>query len=532
MNLGVLGIVSVFASHPSFPCVPSAVELESKAACDRLALEIERTSRTAQSKMVLLSKERTNSNTRNMNTRMLAIQLIQDHNRVDVYQLLHLSVRTIHENTTKLTSLKSIPSDKDLVSALSNIIFGAPRLALFEVEALANVFRRMYGDKFTVWTRKNTGGIVNERVVKKLTRPIEESLVNQYLKAITKPSTAAGKAKTPVAPANNTGRSTHIATVRKSTPALPPVPPKSSSHPNSSEQIQEFPSTLSVVSMSKLAPTLPIRIFRPNQRLEIAFDVRTKNPVYVMERLDGLARTKATIRHPFYEEEGLPPEYRSRLCSFIRSGYDRGHMAPAANFGAESVRDTFNLCNVSPQDQAMNRSTWVKLENWCRKVAERELQSPKAIDSQSVHIVTGPVWLPTIAPATTTTQSGQLHLFEYAAIGTGDSIVHVPTHFFKVMVVSDDKRRQIRKFACFLVPNLKQQTGASLEEYVVHWDRLEAITGLQFFPHLATSEWKVDARKVTASLISSRNVATTPRRRKPNEHAVVSLSTQLEHLRI
>jgi endonuclease G len=474
-------------------------------------LEIERTSRAAKSKMVQLAKEQ------GSNARLLAIELIQEHNRVDVYHLMNQSNRTINENASKLTSSKSIPSDTDLISAMTNIIFGAARLALFELEALANLFQRMYGGKFVSWARNNRGGTVNERVVTKLTKPIETSLINQYLKAITKPSSIE-KAKVSVAPANAGTKENG----RKSSP-LSSENPESSSRPKTSEQNHQSHST--IVSMSKLAPTLPIRIIRPNQRLEIAFDVRTKNPLYVMERLDGLARTKATIRHSFFEEERLPVEYRSRLCSFFQSGFDRGHMAAAANFGSDSVRDTFNLCNVSPQDQAMNRSTWVKLENWCRKVAERELQSPSKIkDGNCVHIVTGPVWLPT-NPASTAQCGGQHHQFEYSAIGKGDALVHVPTHFFKIIVVSDAV--QIRKFACFLVPNLKQKSSASLEEYIVHWDRLETITGLQFFPNLATPKWKLDARKVTDSMISSKK----PRSRTSDDH-VVSLVAQLEHLRI
>jgi endonuclease G len=502
----------LFATHRSFR---ATLLTELKAASDRLILEIERTSSAAKSKTVQLAKEQ-HSNPGKTSARLLAIELIQTHNRVDVYQLIYQSNRLILENSSKLPSSKSIPFDKELIIAMTNIVYGASRLALFELEALASLFQRMYGKPFVEWARNNRGGTVNERVVTKLTKQIEGSLVNQYLNTITKPSSAGKAENVPVAVAVTGTKAIGGSGAPRTSKSKHPG---SSKFPNESKQDHQSSTTSSVVSMSNLAPTLPIRIIRPNQRLEIAFDVRTKNPVYVMERLDGLARRKATIRHAFFEEERLPLEYRSRLCSFFQSGFDRGHMAAAANFGSESVRDTFNLCNVSPQDQAMNRSTWVKLENWCRKVAEQELQSPNTKQGKSVHIVTGPVWLPVTSPTTMAQSGGQQHQFEFSAIGKGDSLVHVPTHFFKIIVVSDNVR--ILKFACFLVPNLKQKAGTSLEEYIVHWDRLEATTGLQFFPNLATPKWKVDARKVTASMLSS----------KSNDR-VVSLAAQLEHLRI
>ena len=116
---------------------------------------------------------------------------------------------------------------------------------------------------------------------------------------------------------------------------------------------------------SPASPTLPIRVIRPNPRLEIVFDVRTRTPIYVMESLtkDSLAGRKQRGRPQFYEEPSIdPPEYRSKLAHYRNSGLDRGHMAPAADFSGEESSSTFTLCNVSPQDHAMNVSIWNRLE--------------------------------------------------------------------------------------------------------------------------------------------------------------------------
>ncbi len=445
--------------------------------------------------MAQLAKE-SSFTTNKPTTRLLAIQLIQEHNRIDVLRILHHSCHIVSDNASRLALSKSRLGDEELESTMTTIIFASCHLRLFEIEELVKLFQRMYGDKFVVRARSNTASVSNERVVKKLTRAIEESLIQQYLQAIIESPTS-DKAFVPLRLKDLTwtkDSDSKIHGLQLSTVVPQPLSDVACTSPFIHEPtILELPqssSTCSAFSISKLAPTLPIRIFRPNQRLEIAFDVRTKNPVYVMERLDGLTRIKKTLRFKFYEEERLPHEYRSTLCSFLQSGYDRGHMAPAADFGAESVKDTFNLCNVSPQDQTMNRSIWAKLEHWCRRIAKRELKSK---DGKAVHVITGPVWFPT----NQSSKEGQ-HQLQFAVIGQGNSLVHVPTHFFKVLVVS--RADQIQKFACFLVPNQPPVANATLEHYAVHWDRLEAITGLQFFPNLATPKWKLNALRAPDSM--------------------------------
>jgi hypothetical protein len=67
----------------------------------------------------------------------------------------------------------------------------------------------------------------------------------------------------------------------------------------------------------------------------------------------------------FYEEMAIEMEhYRSRLSHYRNIGWDRGHMAPAA-----TPEDTFNLCNVSPQDHTMNLLIWKRLEEWTQRLA-------------------------------------------------------------------------------------------------------------------------------------------------------------------
>jgi len=56
---------------------------------------------------------------------------------------------------------------------------------------------------------------------------------------------------------------------------------------------------------------------------------------------------------------------------YTRSGYDRGHMAPNADFDDtyENALLTFFIANVWPQTPTVNRSEWVKAENETRRLA-------------------------------------------------------------------------------------------------------------------------------------------------------------------
>jgi endonuclease G len=245
-------------------------------------------------------------------------------------------------------------------------------------------------------------------------------------------------------------------------------------------------------STTKLSPTLPIRIIRPNPDLEIAFDVRTRNAIYVMEKVDrqGQNLGKGHKRPNFYEERSIDQEqYRSRLMHYRNSGYDRGHLAPAADFPLQT-EDTYNLCNVSPQNHSMNLSIWSQIEDFVRRVADRA-GSANNKQASSTYVVTGPLWLPTKQLSATKFE------YSYHGLGQPPSLVAVPTHFFKVVVVVVSKTSSIVEFACFVVPNTEPNKSKGMQDYIVPWTDLEAVTGLQLFPTLATEEWKEWADYVT-----------------------------------
>lgn len=252
-----------------------------------------------------------------------------------------------------------------------------------------------------------------------------------------------------------------------------------------------------------MSPTLPVHIFRPNDCMEIAFDTRTRTPIYVMERLHGLSEndppTKRRAR--FHEEAALPEEFRSRNGQYRGSGYDRGHLIPAADFRhiPTAVKDTYTLCNAVPQVPSMNRHGWARLESFVRKVAEQEWKENRAV----TYIVSGPLWL----PSSISKENPNVFHYAYNGIGAPPSLVSVPTHLFKVVAVVHGN--SIQKFAAFVMPNDEMKGGrVDLSQYIVRLADLEAVTGIHFFPGMHDFRHRVDAvtARVLPKLTSGRPV--------------------------
>ena len=145
----------------------------------------------------------------------------------------------------------------------------------------------------------------------------------------------------------------------------------------------------------------------------------------------------------FRSGSAVPADYR-------KSGYDRGHLAPAADMGfsARTMADSFYMSNMSPQKPQFNRGVWKDLEEQVRRFA---------LDEGEIYVVTGP-----ILPAVKT-------------ITIGSSRVTVPTHFYKVVYDLTPPQKMI----AFILPNAGSR--ADLRTFAVTVDQVEERTGLDFF---------------------------------------------------
>jgi len=179
----------------------------------------------------------------------------------------------------------------------------------------------------------------------------------------------------------------------------------------------------------------------------------TRTPLWAAEHLtrNGLDAAVATERKDtFHEESRLPPDERADLDDYTRSGFDRGHLAPAADMPDEQAQhESFSLANMIPQDPQSNRGLWSGIESAVRGLARK---------SGDLYVVSGPI-------------------FQGATLQRLRGRVLVPTHIFKA--VYDPKRNQA---AAYLVENADgdQWRNLSISE-------LQQIIGIDPFPGLPSS---------------------------------------------
>lgn len=151
-------------------------------------------------------------------------------------------------------------------------------------------------------------------------------------------------------------------------------------------------------------------------------------------------------------------------ADYARSGYDKGHMAPAADmkWSSTAMKESFYFSNICPQHPELNRRKWKDLETKIRDWA---------IADSAIIIICGPVI------------SKQPHTI-------GKNRITVPEKFFKVVLAPYAK--PMRAIA-FLFDN--QRATAPLPSYVVTVDSIERLTGMDFFSLLPDGiENKIEAR--------------------------------------
>lgn len=142
-----------------------------------------------------------------------------------------------------------------------------------------------------------------------------------------------------------------------------------------------------------------------------------------------------------------PDDYRN-------TGFDRGHMAPAADmkWSPTAMKESFYMTNIAPQANALNRGAWSKLEDKCRQRARRD---------SAIIIVSGPIL----------TDPVEMHI--------GATGVAVPQRFFKVILSLNAEHPQA---IGFIMPN-GYVTGG-MQACAVSVDSVETVTGHDFFSAL------------------------------------------------
>lgn len=148
---------------------------------------------------------------------------------------------------------------------------------------------------------------------------------------------------------------------------------------------------------------------------------------------------------------------------YTRSGYDKGHMAPAADmkWSSQAMKESFYFSNMCPQHPQLNRRGWKNLEEKIRDWA---------IADSAIVIICGPIV--SKQPKT-----------------IGKNKVVVPQQFFKVILSPYVK--PMRAIG-FLFNN--KQAVEPLSTYAVTIDSIERLTNMDFFASLPDEiENKIEA---------------------------------------
>jgi endonuclease G len=126
-------------------------------------------------------------------------------------------------------------------------------------------------------------------------------------------------------------------------------------------------------AVSPLTAQDTIRIVHKNYTT--VFSKSLKYPILVewwvtksgLECANPVARKDKFIPDPLLKKDSDIAE------DYVGSGFDRGHLAPAADNrckGADVMEESFFFTNMAPQYPGLNRGQWKNLEEWTRELGK------------------------------------------------------------------------------------------------------------------------------------------------------------------
>ena len=206
----------------------------------------------------------------------------------------------------------------------------------------------------------------------------------------------------------------------------------------------------------------------------VSYNYDWKIPNWVAYELTDWEVEGEVPRYDKFKPDPMVPQYATATTEDYKySGYDRGHMAPAADmkWDEQVMKESFYLSNICPQNPNLNGGVWKDLEEQVRDLATIK---------GKIFVVCGPI----VNDASTT---------------LGVNEVVVPQAFFKVLLQEENG---VVHTIGFVYENISGRKPMST--YAMTVDEVEELTNIDFFPSLPdkienTVENEVDFSKWTVS---------------------------------
>ena len=212
-----------------------------------------------------------------------------------------------------------------------------------------------------------------------------------------------------------------------------------------------------------------------------SYNSQTKNPNWVAWHLtkSHTYGSHQRSQEVFTEDEGVKAP-RATDNDYYNSRYDRGHMCPAGDnkWDKDAMAQSFLFTNICPQNHGLNKYEWNNLEILCREWAK---------DYGAVDIVCGPIY----SSKADRYRVGKGSQNVQKTIGRNK--VWVPDAFFKVVLCRQGRPKAIG----FIYRN--EGVKQLVEEAVCTVDKVEELTGIDFFPALDDKIERVVESKVSLS---------------------------------
>jgi endonuclease G len=211
-------------------------------------------------------------------------------------------------------------------------------------------------------------------------------------------------------------------------------------------------------------------------------DTAKKVPLWVEYKLtaDDLNCTENRKGYKFLPDPDLAPGERAENKDYRRSGYDKGHMCPAADEcrNPTTMKECFYLSNMCPQWPQLNRHPWEKLEAKVRALA---------VKYGSIWVIVGPIFE---KDASTGQYEPEKTL--------GPDQVWVPWGFYKIVIFTNNSTLHALAFQY-----RNQDETFDIPAHEVTVKEVEQETGLDFLSTLPENEQKgIESITPTAEVLT------------------------------